>query len=116
MCIPSKLIQLAVFNAQHQSEVKECIILSVGLLTGQCCLYMVTPSVVPVFGLGMYCTQVYCVCICNSYDMATRASASLVPIPPFLLAKWPQRGLSGIFGPISWFLPFQIIVASQIAA
>ena len=64
----------------------------------------------------MYCTQVCCVCICTSYHMATRAPASLVPIPAFPLTKWPQKGWSGIFGPISCFSPFQIIITNQIAA
>ena len=44
---------------------------------------MVTPSVVPVIGLGMYCTQVCCVCICTSHHMATKVPANLVPIHHF---------------------------------
>ena len=28
--------------------------------------------------------------------------SSLVPSPPLLLAKWPQKRWSGIFGPIPW--------------
>ena len=54
-----------------------------------------------------------CVCICTSYYMATKVPANLVPIPPFLLTKWPQKGLSGIFGPISRFSPFHIIMANS---
>ena len=43
-------------------------------------------------------------------------SGSLVPSPPLLLTKWPQKKWSGIFGLIPWFSPFQIILANQIAA
>ena len=39
---------------------------------------------------------------------------SLVPSPPLPLTKWPRKGWSGIFGPISWFSPSQIILANQI--
>ena len=35
-------------------------------------------------------------------------------IPPFPLTKWPRKGCSGIFGPIAWSSPSQIILANQI--
>ena len=41
---------------------------------------------------------------------------SLVPSPPLPLTKWPRKRWSGIFGPIPWFSPSQIILANQIAA
>ena len=41
---------------------------------------------------------------------------SLVPSPPLPLTKWPRKGSSGIFGPIPWFSPSQIILANQILA
>ena len=52
-----------------------------------------------------------------SVKMAAPCSPfSLVPSPPLPLTKWPRKGWSGIFGPIPWFSPSQIILANQIDA
>ena len=42
--------------------------------------------------------------------------SSLVPIPSLPLTKWLQKGWSGIFGLIPWFLPAQNLLANWIAA
>ena len=43
-----------------------------------------------------------------------RTCCSLVLIPPLLLTKWLQKGWCGIFGPIRWSSPSQIVLANQI--
>ena len=52
----------------------------------------------------------------SNVDMRTSLVVSLVPSPPLPLTKWPRKRWSGIFGPIPWFSPSQIILANQIAA
>lgn len=39
---------------------------------------------------------------------------SLVLIPPLLLTKWLQKGWCGIFGPICWSSPSQIVLTNHI--
>ena len=48
------------------------------------------------------------------YIWSIGTCCSLVLIPPLLLTKWLQQGWCGIFGPIRWSSPSQIVLTNHI--